>query len=74
MRLGENQKAVLELLEKEGVVENLGNTYRNFAKSAKQTTNKTILNFVEKVKEMYPEATLTMGPKGGLGTATLRIR
>ena len=34
MKLGENQKAVLELLEKEGVVENLGNTYRNFARSA----------------------------------------
>lgn len=74
MRLGENQKLVLELLEKEGVVENLGNTYRNFAKSAKQTTNATILNFVEKVKVKYPNATLAMGPKGGLGTATLRIR
>ncbi|AUM93719.1 TPA: hypothetical protein LA742_001223 [Clostridium botulinum] len=74
MRLGENQKLVLEILQKEGVVENLGNTYRNFAKSAKQTTNKTILNFVEKVKEFYPEASLTIGPRGGLGTATLRIR
>lgn len=74
MRLGENQKAVLELLEKEGIVENLGNTYRNYAKSARQTTNSTILNFVEKIKEKYPEATLTMGSKGGLGTATLRIR
>ena len=68
MKLGENQKAVLELLEKEGVVENLGNTYRNFARSAKQTTNATIMNFVEKVK------TIQLGKKGGLATATLKIR
>ena len=74
MRLGENQKAVLELLEKEGVVKNLGNTYRNFAKSARQTTNATIMNFVEKVKTIYPNASLELGKKGGLGTATLRIR
>lgn len=74
MRLGENQKSVLELLEKEGVVENLGNTYRWFAKSAKQTTNATILNFVEKVKAIHPKASLELGKRGGLGTATLRIR
>jgi hypothetical protein len=73
MRLGENQKSVLELLEKEGRVENLGNTYRCFAKSAKQTTNATILNFVEKVKAIYPNATLELGKRGGLGTATLKL-
>ena len=74
MKLGENQKAVLELLEKEGVVENLGNTYRNFARSAKQTTNATIMNFVEEVKTIHPNATLELGKKGGLATATLKIR
>ncbi len=63
MRLGENQKAVLKLLEKEGIVENLGNTYRGLAKSAKQTTNATILNFAEKVRAIYPNATLELGKK-----------
>lgn len=74
MRLGKNQKAVLELLEKEGVVENLGSTYRKFSRSPAQTTNETIMNFVEKVKTIYPNATLELGKRGGLETATLRIR
>lgn len=74
MRLGENQKLVLELLEKDGIVKNLGNTYRGFARSARQTSNETILHFVEKVKDKYPNATLELGKNGGLGTATLRIR
>lgn len=74
MRLGENQKTVLELLEREGVIYNLGNTYREYAKSARQTSNITIMNFVEKVKKLYPEAILILGSRGGLGTATLKIR
>lgn len=74
MRLGLKQKAVLNLLEKEGMIENLGRTYRSYCASARQTNNTTIMNFVEKVKIIYPNATLELGKKGGLDTASLKIK
>lgn len=67
------KKIVFRLLEEEGKVENLGRTYRGYSSSAKQTSNTQILNFVDKVKEIYPDTVLTRGAKGGLDTATLTI-
>ncbi|KEI94967.1 hypothetical protein [Clostridium botulinum] len=70
---GENQKAVYEILLKEGKVENLGRTYRAFANSPKRINNRTIENFIESVKELHPNATLIRGSRGGLDTAILKL-
>lgn len=74
MKLERNQRVILKLLEREGVVENLGNTYRNFTGLSKQSDNAEIMSFVEEVKNIHPNTTLVLGKKGGLWTATLSIR
>lgn len=70
---GTTQKSVYEVLVKEGMVENLGRTYRSFSKSARRVTNTTIENFIKSVLEIHPDATLERGIRGGLETATLKL-
>lgn len=71
---GENQKAVYEILVREGVVENLGRTYRSFARSSRRTSNATIENFIKSVMELHPNVILEKGKRGGLDTATLKLK
>ncbi|AIY82195.1 hypothetical protein U728_3764 (plasmid) [Clostridium botulinum 202F] len=70
---GSNQKAVYEILLKEGEVKSLGATYRSFANSPRRVTNRTIENFIESVKELHTNATLIRGARGGLDTAILKL-
>lgn len=70
---GENQKAVYEILKREGKVEKLGRTYRGFANSARRVSNTTIENFIKSVMKLHPTATLERGKRGGLETATLKL-
>lgn len=71
--MSEIQKILLKQLERDGIIENLGNSYRYYCKSPRQTSNTTILNFVKKVQKIYPTAVLIPGVRGGLGTATLKL-
>lgn len=70
---GEIQKSVYEMLKKEGVVRNLGKTYREFANSPRRVSNATIENFIKSVLELHPSATLERGKRGGLETAILKL-
>lgn len=71
MRFGRNEKLVLEMLERDGEVKNLGKTYKGFAKA--KASNIALLNFFKKVKGLYPDATLEPGKRNDLDTATLKI-
>lgn len=66
-RLGENQKIMMEKLEKEGKIENIGNFYRGI--SSKRTSSEGLKNFIAYAQKLGYK--LELGARGGLATAKL---
>lgn len=71
---GSIQKEVFEILINEGVVENLGKTYRSFSNSPRRVSNNQISAFINNVKMLHPEVEFVIGVKGGMETAKLILR
>ena len=67
-RLGENQKVMLEKLNKEGKIENIGDFYRSI--SSRKATTESLKNFIQYAQEEM-NCKLELGKRGGLATAIL---
>ena len=67
-RLGINQKIMLEKLNQEGKIENIGRFYRSIA--SRQSTNAPLKSFINYCIEEL-DCKLTLGKRGGYETATL---
>ncbi len=68
---GTIQKEVYEMLINEGIVENLGKTYRSYSRSPRRVSNYQIMAFVENVKKLHPKVVFEVGVRGGVETAKL---
>ena len=64
------QKELRQYFINDGKIENIGNVYKNNMKSARQTSNTTIQNFIDKLDQEFGVEVI-LGPRGGLGTATV---
>lgn len=67
-RLGENQKILLEKLQKDGKIENVGEFYRSI--SSRKTSNQGLKSFIDYVTTEL-DYKLELGKRGGLSTAKL---
>lgn len=71
---GSIQEEVYNLLIKEGMVENLGRTYRSFSRSPRRVTNNQIISFINNVRQLHPNVEYIAGVKEGLETAKLILK
>lgn len=69
MLKGSIQKMMMEKLEKEGKIENVGKTYRSFASSPRMINNTQIKSFIEYAIGLGYK--FTLGARGGLDTSVL---
>lgn len=74
MKFKTTEKAIFDILERDGVVNDLGETYISIANSTKEICNPYILEFINKIKIIYPTAKLEIGRNNGLYDAKIIIR
>ncbi|MDU2121883.1 MAG: hypothetical protein E7E64_05050 [Clostridium celatum] len=74
MKFKTTEKVLFDILERDGVVNNLGKTYMSIANSTKEICNIYIIEFINRIKIIYPTAKLEIGREDDLYDAKIIIR
>lgn len=74
MEFRSTQKIIFDILERDGAINNLGLTYSKLTDCPKMLCTESIDRFIQKVKEIYPEAKLKNDNSNNLDTSTLYIK